>query len=78
MMFYSQVCTEEEIHSMDKISVIMPAYNVERTIDKSIQSVFKQTYQNWEVVILDDASTDNSVEVIKNIIQNTFIRFFYV
>lgn len=45
MMFYSQVCTEEEIHSMDKISVIMPAYNVERTIDKSIQSVFKQTYQ---------------------------------
>ena len=63
-MFYSQVCTEEEIHSMDKISVIMPAYNVKRTIDKSIQSVFKQTYQNWELIIVDDGSTDHTKEKV--------------
>lgn len=47
-----------------KVSVIIPNYNHARYLDQRIQSVLNQTYQNFEVIILDDCSTDNSMEVI--------------
>lgn len=47
------------------VSIIMPCYNAERYILNSIESVLAQTYQNWELLITDDSSTDNSVEIIK-------------
>ena len=43
-----------------KISVIMPNYNGSKYIDKAIHSVFNQTYTNWELIIVDDCSTDDS------------------
>ena len=46
------------------VSVIIPNYNHARFLDERIQSVLNQTYQNFEVIILDDKSTDNSIEVI--------------
>ena len=46
------------------VSVIIPNYNHSRFLDERIQSVLSQTYQNFEVIILDDKSTDNSVEII--------------
>ncbi|WP_271400377.1 glycosyltransferase family 2 protein [Salinicoccus roseus] len=47
------------------ISVITPAYNSERFIKTTIQSVLDQTYQNWEMVIVDDQSKDNTVRYVK-------------
>jgi len=49
-----------------KISIIMPAYNVARHILKTIDSVIQQTHENWELLIVDDCSTDNTVDIIKN------------
>ena len=48
------------------VSVIMPCYNSERFIAESIDSVIGQSYPNFELLITDDGSTDNSVEIIKN------------
>lgn len=47
------------------VSVIVPNYNHARYLEQRLDSVFNQTYQNFEVIILDDKSTDNSLEVIQ-------------
>ena len=46
------------------VSIIMPSYNTARFIDKTIESVLKQTYKNWEMLIVDDCSTDNTEEIV--------------
>ena len=46
------------------VSVVMPAYNAERTISETIESVLKQTYQNFELIIVDDASTDHALQIV--------------
>lgn len=57
-----QLITEED----DLVSVIMPSYNVEKYITASIKSVLAQTYKNLELIIVDDCSTDKTVEIIKS------------
>lgn len=49
------------------VSVIMPSYNTAEYIKQSIQSVIDQTYTNWELIIVDDCSTDNTDEIVKSI-----------
>lgn len=47
----------------DKVSIIMGIYNCEDTLSESIDSIVNQTYENWELILCDDASTDNTLEV---------------
>lgn len=47
------------------ISVVMPAYNAEKYIAEAIKSVLQQTYKNWELIIADDCSTDNTWRIIQ-------------
>lgn len=49
------------------VSIIMPAYNAERYIAAAIGSIINQTYINWELIVVDDCSTDNTVNIVENI-----------
>lgn len=49
----------------NKISVIMPVYNVEDYVSTAIRSVLTQSYQNFELIIVNDGSTDNSLSIVK-------------
>ncbi|HLS61201.1 MAG TPA: glycosyltransferase family 2 protein [Virgibacillus sp.] len=49
-----------------KISIITPAYNAERFIGEAIESVLAQSYSNWEMIITDDCSSDQTIEIIKS------------
>ena len=54
------------------VSIIMPSWNTGKYISESIQSVLAQTYTNWELIIVDDCSTDNTDEYNGPPVKTTF------
>ena len=60
----------------DLVSVIMPSYNTAQYISESIRSVINQTYQKWELIIVDDYSADNTDEIIKLFLSDSRIRYY--
>ena len=57
------------------VSVIMPSYNTAKYIGKSIESVIGQTYPYWELIIVDDCSTDDTDSVVAKYLSDTRIRY---
>ncbi|NLZ45348.1 MAG: glycosyltransferase family 2 protein, partial [Clostridiales bacterium] len=60
---------EKENLEQPLVSIVTPLYNCETIISATIDSVIDQTYPNWELIIVDDVSTDNSVEVVEEYIK---------
>ena len=61
------------------VSIITPSYNSSRFIKECVSSVLEQTYTNWELIIVDDASDDNSRELISNIAEgDNRIKFIFL
>lgn len=59
------------------ISVIIPIYNKQRFIGRCIESVLSQTYTDWELLLIDDGSTDASAERIQSYLADQRIRYIY-
>ena len=57
------------------VSVIMPVYNGEKFVGEAIESVVNQTYKNWEIIIVDDGSTDNSKKIIDQYLTDSRIHY---
>lgn len=57
------------------VSVIMPSYNTEKFIAASVKSVISQTYQDWELIIVDDRSTDNTDEAVRPFLLDERIKY---
>jgi len=60
------------------ISVIIPMYNAEKYISECLNSLLEQTFKNFEVIVVDDCSTDNSVEIVKNYAEKFDGRLIFV
>lgn len=63
-----------------KISIIMPSYNDAESIEETLESVRKQNYKNWELLISIDGSTDNTIEIIEQFIKKhkeKRIKYYY-
>ena len=58
---------EMKMLSADSISIIMPAFNAEKTITRAIESIQKQTYKNWQLIIVNDGSKDDSINICNNV-----------
>ena len=70
-LLLDSLCQEKELKNdmMEKesplVSVIIPVYNAHNSIAKTLQSVINQTYTNLEIVVVNDGSTDESLDIIK-------------
>ena len=52
------------------VSIVVPVYNAANYIENTIKMVCAQTYKDWELILVDDASSDNSVQVIEDVINS--------
>lgn len=60
------------------VTISIPTYNLGNYLEKTLNSVFKQTYQNFEIILVDDASTDRTAETIAAVAQkDDRIRPYY-
>lgn len=60
-----------------KISVLIPAYNSANTIVEALESIKNQTYQNWEIILINDGSRDKTEEIIRRYLGNTKLPLTY-
>ena len=59
------------------VSILIPLYNAEEYLSDTLESIIEQTYKNIEIIIVDDASTDNTQEIVKKF-QNNDNRIRYI
>ena len=59
------------------VSIIMTCYNSDNTLQDALSSIINQSYKNWELIFVDDGSTDQSLKIVNHIIdkdKNIFLR----
>jgi teichuronic acid biosynthesis glycosyltransferase TuaG len=59
------------------VSIIVPMYNARAFVTETIESVRKQTYTNWELILIDDGSTDNTADIVKPYLSDPRVKYYY-
>ena len=68
----------ESIEGKPKVSIIIPTFNRGSFLDRTVKSIQSQTIKDWELLVVDDGSTDNTREIVENFIKNdNRIKYFY-
>jgi glycosyltransferase involved in cell wall biosynthesis len=62
---------------MPRFSIIVPAYNRANTISRTLDSLYAQTSTDFEVIVVDDGSTDNTREIVSVYVQQKGLNYFY-
>ena len=57
------------------ISIIIPIYNTEKYIEECLQSCINQTYRNFEIIIIDDNSSDGSLDIASKVLKNSKCKY---
>ena len=57
----------------DKVSIIIPTFNGSKTIKAALNGVLKQTYEDYEIIIVDDGSTDSTVDIVREFLPSVNI-----
>lgn len=65
---------EKVIKKLPSVSIIMPVYNAERTLVRSIESVLRQNYSNFELIIVNDGSNDDTIQILRKYATNNKIK----
>ena len=68
--YLSQIVARIEVDSQkknNKVSVVVPVYNVEKYVEQCVRSIMNQTYHNLEIICLNDGSTDGSLEILRKL-----------
>jgi glycosyltransferase involved in cell wall biosynthesis len=60
---------------MIKVSVIIPVYNCEKYIEESLSSLFRQNYKDFEIIIVNDGSTDNTFQIVLNALKSSSVVY---
>ena len=69
---------ENKIQEKTKIDIILPNYNSSKFILQTIDSILKQTYKNWKLIIVDDFSDTETKNILKKISKRKNIKVFYL
>jgi glycosyltransferase involved in cell wall biosynthesis len=73
---YLQQSENQEMKNMPLVSVSMPVFNSERYIAEAIESILAQTYTNFELIIVDDGSSDRTREIIDQFTDQRIIKVY--
>lgn len=66
---------ENQNTNTELVSIIVPTYNCEKYVKKTIDSILNQTYQNFEIIVIDDCSSDSTVEIVESILDKRICFF---
>ena len=62
---------------MKEVSIIVPVYNCEKYVSRCVQSILQQSFQNFELIIVDDGTTDDSINIINNFTEDSRIKIVH-